>query len=112
MAAESRTSSPRSRSDGILITAAERSYDDQVRSRRRRYLIMMVMRFPLIIAGAACYQIPWLAITLVVLSVPLPWMAVLIANDRPARPSRTVLPGVINYERALPPPAREIIDSD
>ena len=28
------------------------------------------------------YQIPWLAVSLLVLSIPLPWMAVLIANDR------------------------------
>ncbi len=34
------------------------------------------------IAAAACYQIPWLAVTLLVISIPLPWCAVLIANDR------------------------------
>lgn len=95
-----------------VITGAERSYDEQLRSRRRRYLLMMSMRIPLLIAGAACYTIPWLAITLIVISVPLPWMAVLVANDRPARKNRQVLPGAINYERALPPAASDVIDAD
>lgn len=95
-----------------VITGAERSYDEQLHSRRKRYLWMMSMRIPLLIAGAACYSIPWLAITLVVISVPLPWMAVLIANDRPARKNRVVLPGTINHERALPPATRDVIDAD
>ena len=104
--------SRRVRPDRVVITDAERSYDEQVKGRRRRYLIMMGMRIPLLVAGFACLHTPWLAITLVVLSVPLPWIAVLIANDRPARKTRRVVPGVINYERALPGPTREIVDSD
>ena len=102
----------RGRPETVVITHAERSYDEQVRSRRSRYLIMMGMRIPLLVAGFACLHTPWLAILLIVLSVPLPWIAVLIANDRPARTSRKVLPGVINYERALPGPPREIVDSE
>ncbi len=93
-----------------VITAAELPYDEQVRHRRRRYVIMMSMRIPLLVAGAACYSIPWLALTLIGLSIPLPWMAVLIANDRPARKNRQVVPGVINHERALPPADRDVID--
>ena len=97
--------------DSQLITGAERSYDEQFNSRRKRYLLMMSMRIPLLVAGALCYHIPWLAITLIVVSVPLPWMAVLIANDRPARKSRVVLPGTINNERALPAPSDNVIDA-
>ena len=37
---------------------------------------------PFMILAAAFYQIPWLAVTLLVLSIPLPWVAVLVANDR------------------------------
>ena len=69
----------------VLITEAAPSYDDQLKSRRRKYALMMSMRIPFLIAAVACYQIWWLALTLVVLSIPLPWMAVLIANDRPPR---------------------------
>lgn len=95
-----------------VITAAELPYDEQVRNRRRKYLLMMGLRIPLLIAAVACYHIPWLAILLLCVMVPLPWMAVLIANDRPARQARKVLPGTINHERALPAAPREIVESD
>ena len=103
--------SPR-RPDVALITGAELPYDQQIKARRRRYLIMMSMRVPLLIAATLCYRIPLLAIALLVISIPLPWMAVLIANDRPARKARLVVPGTINHERALPPAPREVIDGD
>jgi hypothetical protein len=87
----------------VLITDAHLSYDDEFRKRRRRYAIMMGMRIPFLIAAAATYQIPWLAIGLILISIPLPWMAVLIANDGPARNARAkkMLPGTISYERAI-----------
>ncbi|GGM54851.1 hypothetical protein GCM10012275_27440 [Longimycelium tulufanense] len=69
----------------VLITEAAPSYDDQHAARRRKYAIMMSLRFPFLIAAGLSYQVPWLAVLLVLLSVPLPWMAVLIANDRPPR---------------------------
>ncbi|MTD16482.1 DUF3099 domain-containing protein [Nakamurella sp. YIM 132087] len=95
-----------------VITAAELPYDEQFKARRKRYILMMSMRIPLLVAGVLCYQIPWLAIVLIGLSIPLPWMAVLIANDRPAKKARKVLPGTINHERALPAGSREIVDSE
>jgi len=70
--------------DPVLITAAAPSYDDQLRSRKRKYALMMAMRVPFLIAAVVFYETWWLALLLVLLSVPLPWMAVLIANDRPA----------------------------
>ncbi|MFC4944388.1 DUF3099 domain-containing protein [Pseudonocardia sp. GCM10023141] len=68
--------------DPVLITDAPRSYEDELATRKRRYKIMMGLRIPLMILAAICYQTPWLAVTFLVLSIPLPWMAVLIANDR------------------------------
>lgn len=95
----------------VVITAAELPYDQQLRMRKRKYLIMMSLRVPLLILAAALYHTPWLAITIAVLSIPLPWVAVLLANDRPARKARKVVPGTINHERALPAAGnREIID--
>ncbi|GAA1277952.1 DUF3099 domain-containing protein [Pseudonocardia aurantiaca] len=79
----------------VLITDAARSYEEELAVRKRRYKIMMGMRIPLMLAAAACYQIPWLAVGLLVLSIPLPWVAVLIANDRLPRKSETVS----RYER-------------
>ncbi|MCX2730932.1 DUF3099 domain-containing protein [Saccharopolyspora sp. NFXS83] len=74
----------------VLITEAQPSYDDQQAERRRKYAIMMSLRIPCLIAGAACYQIWWLALIIVAISIPLPWMAVLIANDRPPRKTEQV----------------------
>jgi hypothetical protein len=74
----------------VLITAAERSYDDQHAARKRKYLIMMGMRLPFLFAALAFYNIWWLALGLILLSIPLPWIAVLIANDRPPRKAEQV----------------------
>ncbi len=74
----------------VLITEAAPSYDEQFASRRKRYSIMMGMRIPFLVTAAFFYHIPWLAVLLVLLSIPLPWCAVLIANDRPARKAEKV----------------------
>ena len=66
----------------VLITDAARSYEDELRTRKRRYALMMGMRLPCMVLAAVFYQTPWLAVGLLVLSIPLPWMAVLVANDR------------------------------
>ena len=73
----------------ILITEAEPSYDDQLSARKRKYFIMMGCRIPCLILAAVFVNTPWLALVMIGISVPLPWIAVLVANDRPARqPSR------------------------
>ncbi|MCP3801602.1 DUF3099 domain-containing protein [Allokutzneria sp. A3M-2-11 16] len=69
----------------VLITEAAPSYEDQFAARKRRYLLMMSMRIPCLILAGVFYQTWWLALAFVAISVPLPWMAVLIANDRPPR---------------------------
>lgn len=73
---------PRRAEDPVLITDAEMSYEDQLAARKQRYKIMMGLRIPLMVLAAVFYGTPWLALTLLALSIPLPWMAVLIANDR------------------------------
>jgi|SRR6478609_2022360 hypothetical protein len=102
---------PPRRAQATLITEAEPSYDEQLKARRKRYVIMMSMRVPCLILATLLYQTPWLAILVIAISIPLPWMAVLIANDRPARKRKKFVPGTINYERALIPGGREIVDS-
>lgn len=69
----------------VLITSAAPSYQDQLTARRRRYALIMSMRIPCIVLAVLFAQVWWLALGLILLSVPLPWMAVLIANDRPPR---------------------------
>jgi hypothetical protein len=75
----------------VLITEAKPSYDEEYSARRKKYAIMMLMRLPLLIGAGFAYQFSvWLALALVVASIPLPWMAVLIANERPVRKAESV----------------------
>src|SRR3954447_12308065 len=68
--------------DPVLITDAQLSYEDELKARKNRYKIMMGMRIPLMVLAALFYQIPWLAVGLLVLSNPPPLVGGLIANDR------------------------------
>ncbi|HEX4702344.1 MAG TPA: DUF3099 domain-containing protein [Pseudonocardiaceae bacterium] len=74
----------------VLITEAAPSNDDQLAARKRRYLITMSLRFPCLILAGIFINTWWLAVVLVAVSVPLPWVAVLLANDRPARKSENM----------------------
>jgi hypothetical protein len=74
----------------VLITDAARSQDEQFRSRQIRYVTMMGLRAGCLIAGAILINAhpPLLPVWLIICAlgmVILPWAAVLIANDRPAR---------------------------
>jgi hypothetical protein len=74
----------------VLITDAARSQDEQFRSRQIRYVTMMGLRAACLIVGAILISAhpPLLSVWLVICAlgmVILPWAAVLIANDRPAR---------------------------
>jgi len=80
----------RARNRPTLITDAPTSPEDELRSRKRRYLTMMGIRVACLILGAtlASAQVPllWLWLTLCgVAMVLLPWLAVLVANDRPVK---------------------------
>lgn len=72
----------------VLITRAAPAYEEQHRARVRKYLTLMSFRIPALILAAVAYSV-WenglVSLGIVVLSIPLPWMAVLIANDRPPR---------------------------
>jgi hypothetical protein len=72
----------------VLITAAAPAYEVQHRQRVRKYLTIMSFRVPALLAAALAYSI-WhnglLSLAIIAASIPLPWIAVLIANDRPPR---------------------------
>jgi uncharacterized membrane protein len=96
----------RSRTDDpVLITTASKSGDDEYEWRRKKYAIMMTLRAVCVIAAAFTYRISiWLTLGFVVGGMLLPWCAVIIANDRPARKKgRTTYRSDLNTERALPP---------
>ena len=70
----------------VLITNAAVSEEDQLSARKRRYVVLMGGRLALFLLAAVTYPVSaWLAVGLLAMSLPLPWMAVLIANDAPAR---------------------------
>jgi hypothetical protein len=71
--------------DPVLITEAAPSYEEEHAARKRKYMLMMGMRFPCLILAGIFYHTWWLALLFIVISIPLPWMAVLVANDRPPR---------------------------
>ncbi len=72
----------------VLITAAAPAYEEQHRARVRKYVILMSCRVPALILAAVAYGV-WenglISLAIIIVSVPLPWIAVLIANDRPPR---------------------------
>jgi hypothetical protein len=72
----------------VLITRAAQPYEEQHRERVRKYLKIMSWRVPALLGAALAYGI-WhnglISLGILVASIPLPWIAVLVANDRPPR---------------------------
>jgi hypothetical protein len=74
----------------ILITDAERSQDEQLRRRQIRYVLMMSIRAACLVVGAiligAKAPLLWLWLPLCAVGMVLiPWLAVILANDRPPK---------------------------
>ncbi|MDY5785966.1 DUF3099 domain-containing protein [Corynebacterium sp.] len=70
---------------GALITDATRSPEQNLRSRERTYMVLQLLRLPFIVASivsAWTFDNWWLAGILFVISVPLPWIAVMIGNGQ------------------------------
>jgi Flp pilus assembly protein TadB len=87
-----------------LITSAPKRSDDEFERRRKKYAIMMALRAICVVAAASTYRVSMvLALAFIVAGAVLPWCAVLIANDRPAKRRRAKLGHVaVPNERALP----------
>ena len=71
-----------------LITEAAPSLDQQHRDRVKRYTILMAFRIPCLVLAAVAYGLwsnPLISLAIIGVSIPLPWIAVLVANDRPPR---------------------------
>ncbi|RBY90572.1 DUF3099 domain-containing protein [Blastococcus sp. TF02A-26] len=73
------------RAESVLITEAAPSLAEQHAARKRRYVITMLIRIVSVVLAAAFYQTLWLAIIFAVLGTVLPWVAVVMANDRPPK---------------------------
>jgi hypothetical protein len=103
----------------VLITNAPEDPERELRRRELRYVAMMMLRAACLVVAAilASVQPPlwgmWVVICLVAM-VLLPWFAVLLANDRPAkkRSERFQAPEVPVMQTALPAPRHNTIDGD
>lgn len=76
---------PRRRSPRALITDATRSPELNRRSREKQYLFLQGIRVPLIVlclVAAFAWHNWWLACAIFAVSVPLPWISVMIANGQ------------------------------
>lgn len=76
-----------SSADPVLITEAAPSQLEQQNSRKRRYIITMAVRAVCLILATIFYQTLWVMGVFAVLAIVLPWIAVMIANDRPPKKS-------------------------
>jgi Flp pilus assembly protein TadB len=94
----------------VVITDAEQSLDDQLRSRQIRYLVMMSIRAVCLILAAVLVSLKvpllgwWLAMCVLAM-ILLPWLAVLIANDRPAKPEHRLVKRARHSPQPPPPNA-------
>lgn len=70
------------RSNRALITDAKHSPEQNRQSRERQYAILQGLRLPFMLASIAAAFYNWwvLAAVLFVVSVPLPWIAVVMGN--------------------------------
>lgn len=95
----------------VLITGARVSYRDELAARKKRYFLLMSVRIPALFLAAgslALWNNPWIALAIVAGSIPIPWIAVIGANDRPPLPkgqARTYTAGRLpsNTPYSLPP---------
>ncbi len=99
------------RPEPVLITEAEPSQAEQHAFRVRRYAITMGVRAVFIVLAAAFYQVVWLMLIFAVLGTVLPWIAVVMANDRP--PKKKLFQGYeARPDRVLETRPVRVIDAD
>jgi uncharacterized membrane protein len=77
--------------DPVVITDAEQSPAEELRSRQTRYIVMMLIRAGCLVVAAVLtmMRVPmlglWAGLCLVG-AVVLPWLAVVLANNRAPKP--------------------------
>jgi hypothetical protein len=98
---------PRRKPETVLITEAEWSLAAQHAARKKRYAITMGIRTVCLILAAVFYQIVWLMLILAILGTVLPWVAVVMANDRPPKKKLARHGMVAPPDRVLEDPARQ-----
>ena len=103
--ASSQSSNRYEHSEPTLITEAAPSMADQHAARKRRYSITMAIRgTSLVIAALTAQYSLWLMAVFAVLGTVLPWIAVVMANDRPPKKK-------LDVNRYRPPAPDRILES-
>ena len=103
--ASSQSSNRYEHSEPTLITEAAPSMADQHAARKRRYSITMAIRgTSLVIAALTAQYSLWLMAVFAVLGTVLPWIAVVMANDRPPKKQ-------LDRNRYRPPAPDRILES-
>lgn len=69
----------------VLITEAALSLSEQQEARKRRYILTMALRAVCLILATVFYQTPLVMGAFAILAIVLPWIAVMVANDRPPK---------------------------
>ena len=103
MATSQQPARPR-RPEPVLITEAAPSLTQQHAARKRRYVITMAVRGVSLVLAAVFYQTLWLAIIFAALGTVLPWIAVMMANDRPPKKR-------VDVNRYAPPRPDRILET-
>jgi DUF3099 family protein len=91
----------------VLITDAPEDPEKELRHREIRYVIMMLTRALCLVAGAILVSTRpplwplWLVLCIVGM-VLLPWLAVILANDRPPKTKAERLAAKQRYHEATP----------
>ena len=111
MATSQQPARPSDTPEPLLITEAEPSLIDQHAARKKRYAITMAVRTVCIVLAAVFYQTVWLMVIFAVLGTVLPWIAVVMANDRPPRP-RAVRAYEARPDRVLEARPGRVIESE
>jgi hypothetical protein len=100
-----------------LITDAQRTPEQELRSREIRYVLMMLVRAVCVVVAAILVAtrppLLWLWLTLCLTgAVILPWAAVLLANDKGPRPEHRLRNKFQRQPQSHPDPDRALTDRE
>ncbi|SDE66514.1 Protein of unknown function [Blastococcus fimeti] len=98
------------RAEPVLITEAQVSQVDQHAARKKRYALTMLVRGISLVLAAVFYQTVWLMLIFAFLGTILPWIAVIMANDRPPKKRQHVNRYVAGPDRQLESKPHRIIE--
>ncbi len=98
------------RAEPVLITEARVSQLDQHAARKKRYALTMLVRGISLVLAAVFYQTVWLMLIFAFLGTVLPWIAVIMANDRPPKKKQHVNRYVARPDRTLESRPHRVID--